>query len=704
MKRMLAGLSAWAMMFAPTVWAETPADLARTAAYLAGFQNPDGGFGAKAGGASSLGATSSAVRTLKNTGGSIPNVLGAIAYLKTCVHDGTGGFSQTPGGKTDVATTASGLMALADMKIADEAIVKKAIGFLGNNAKTFEEVRIAVAGLEAVKMKVSESESWGAEIFKDQNADGTFGSGEGKARETGGKAVALLRMGKELEKKDAIIGFLRSAQKKDGGWSKDGGESELDTTYRVMRAFWMLKEKPDIEGLKALVGRCRHTEGGYSVQPGGEATLGGTYYATTILRWARVLDNEPALVETAGFQPLFNGKDLAGWDGDGSLWSAKAGAIVGTSGSLKHNDFLATESRFGSFILKLTFKLVGGDDSNSGVQFRSVRVPGHEMSGYQADIGQGYWGCLYDESRRNRVLVKGSEGAVKTVNKNGWNQYVVDARGEEIRLGLNGVTSVEYHEADPAIAKEGRIALQIHAGGPLTATFKDVYLQRLPEPKEGSEAGPGFHLRTLKTGKGDRKYVVYLPSAYDGKAEYPVVLFLHGSGERGEDGVKQTQVGLGPAILGNVERFAAIAVIPQARKTWAADSEDGKAAIEALDEVLREFKADRSRVLLTGLSMGGAGAWSIAAAHPERFSGVAPVCGRGDISRIVMLGKMPVWAFVGDADRDETVLNTRKMVETIQAAGGNARLTEYRGVGHNSWDRAYNDVSFIGWMVSQKGR
>ena len=697
MLRFLPGLAACLIVAAPVASAQSPPDLIQSAKYAAGFQNPDGGFAPARGGASTLGATSSATRVLKYTGGAVPDVLGAIKFVKSCVDKGTGGFAPTPGGKADVGTTASGLMALAELKIADDPTVDAAVKFLEANAKTFEEVRIAAAGFEAVKKTSPVFDRWAKEITDTENPDGTFGSGDGKARETGGKAVALLRLGKTLDKKAAIFDYLRSAQKPDGGWSRDGGPSELDSTYRIMRGFFMAGEKPDLDRLTALIARCRQSDGSYGAKPAAEGSPGGTYLATILLRWARLLSGEPPLVETAGFQPLFNGKDLTGWEGDTSVWSARDGTIVGSSTGLKNNVFLATEKDFRDFVFKATFRLANGE-GNSGIQFRSVRVPGHEMSGYQADVGQGFWGCLYDESRRNKVLVPPKDAAAKAVNKAGWNQYTIRTMSDDVDLTLNGVSSVSYKEVDSAIARDGKFGLQVHEGGPTEVRFKDVYIQPLPSPKADDTASPGFHLKTLK---GERKYVVYLPQGYDGRASFPVVLFLHGSGERGEDGVKQAQVGLGPAILNNPEAFKAIAVIPQARQTWAAGSDDAKAALDALDEVLGAYKADRSRVVLTGLSMGGRGAWENAAANPDRFAAVAPVCGQGKTESAATLAKLPVWAFVGDADRDQTVLNARSMVAAIREAGGKANYTEYRGVGHNSWDRAYNDPDLIRWLLSQ---
>ena len=703
MSRFLRGIVAWSITGVAIAAAhgQSPSDLAQTAHVTAAFQNPDGGFASKVGGASTLGATSSSIRILKYAGGSIPDVLACVKYVRSCRDKQSGGFAQSPRGKPDVPTTASGLMAMAELKLPDGPDVDDALNFLASNAKTFEEVRIAVAGGEAYNKVHDGMKGWAADILKDRNADGTFGQGLTQARETGGKAVALLRLKTPLENQAAVVAFLKSAQRPDGGWGQKEGASELETSYRIMRFFFMTKEKPDLDRLVKFVGRCRHSDGDYGPRPDAEATLGGTYFATIILHWARRLNGEPAFPETAGFQSLFNGKDLTGWDGDTTLWSAKDGVLVGESPGLKQNEFLATKGSWGDFVLKLTFRMKGSDSSNSGVQFRSVRIPGTEMSGYQADVGQGFWGCLYDESRRNKVLAPASDSALKAIHKNGWNQYIINAKGDEIRLSLNGVESVRYHELDKEIAREGRAALQLHAGGPLTVEFKDISIQPLPLPKEDAGAAPGFHLRALKSGAEKRKYTVFIPPGYDGNTLFPVILFLHGSGERGSDGVVAAQVGIGPAIVNHPDSFPAVVVIPQAKTTWKANSDDAKAALDALDEVLGALKTDARRVVITGLSMGGSGAWDIASAHPGRFAAVVPICGQGKSDTAEVFAKLPVWAFCGDDDRSATVLNMRTMVEAVRASGGKARLTEYRGVGHNSWDRAYNDPGLVDWMLSQ---
>ena len=689
---------------------QTPQELRATAKYVEAFQNKDGGFAAKVGGASSLGATSSAIRTLGYVGGANGNVPGSIAYVESCFDKASGGFAPTPGGKPDEGTTASGLMAVAALKVDLAPYVGPASAFLAANAKSFEDVRIAVAGLEAVKAKppAEVADRWLAIVSEGKNADGTFGTGPTRAKETGGRAVALLRMGREPEGRDAILAALRSDQGPDGGWSADGKASDLGTSYRIMRCFFMMKAKPDLARLRSWLATYRQSDGGYASTVNGPADPGGTYFCGVMLYWARLLDGEPAIIETIGFRPMVKEGTLDGWEGDTNLWSVKGGTIVGKSPGIKANDFLATTESYGDFVLQLNFRLVGDPGCNSGVMFRSARLPGHEMTGYQADIGQNFWGGLYDESRRNKVLVPGSERSIASVREGGWNHYEIRALGNHVTLTLNGVTSVDYREPDAAIARDGKIALQIHSGGPMTVEFKDILIQPLPRPKvddpeaKSADNAPGFHLRTLASPAGPRLYTVYLPRDYDQDKTYPAVLFLHGSGERGTDGVCSAQIGLGAAILANPAEFPAIVVMPQARETWTAGSADADAALAALDAVTRAHKVDPDRIAITGLSMGGRGAWEVAAANPGRFSAVAPVCGMGKPESAATLANLPTWVVCGDEDRIQTLHNARAMTNALKAAGGSPRLTEYRSVPHNSWDRAYNDLELIDWLLSRR--
>jgi hypothetical protein len=185
-----------------------------------------------------------------------------------------------------------------------------------------------------------------------------------------------------------------------------------------------------------------------------------------------------------GFKLLFNGKNLDEWIVDTpGLWRVENGVIIGKSPGLKYNDFLRTKRQYRNFVLKATFRMM--DESgkgNSGIQFRSKPMEGsHEVIGYQADMGQQYWGCLYDESRRKIVLVEASKAALGTLKKDGWNEYTINARGNRITLELNGVKSVEWVENDPTVEQSGFIALQLHSGPPLEMHFKDLRISVLPD-------------------------------------------------------------------------------------------------------------------------------------------------------------------------------------------------------------------------------
>ena len=191
-----------------------------------------------------------------------------------------------------------------------------------------------------------------------------------------------------------------------------------------------------------------------------------------------------ALVQAADEKgtPLFDGKTFDGWEGNLTVFRIEDGAIVG--GSLKEkvarNEFLCTKKEYGDFELRVTFKLLG-ESANAGIQFRTKRIPNHhEVSGYQADMGQEYWGCLYDESRRKKVLAgPDKETVAKIVKPNDWNEYVIRAEGKHIQQWLNGTKTVDYTETDGTVAPTGVIAVQIHGGPPSEAWYKNITIQEL---------------------------------------------------------------------------------------------------------------------------------------------------------------------------------------------------------------------------------
>ena len=201
-----------------------------------------------------------------------------------------------------------------------------------------------------------------------------------------------------------------------------------------------------------------------------------------------VLIAAPAFGADAKPVALFDGKTLAGWEGDEKTWKVEDGAITG--GSLDtvvpRNEFLCTTKGYENFELKVTFKLTGDKaKANAGVQFRTKRIPKHhEVSGYQADIGQDYWGALYDESRRKDVLARPAKEVVeKLVKHDDWNEYVVRCEGPRVRLWLNGTLTVDYTEKDETVARAGIIGLQIHGGAKAKVQYKHITVEELPAKK-----------------------------------------------------------------------------------------------------------------------------------------------------------------------------------------------------------------------------
>jgi len=194
----------------------------------------------------------------------------------------------------------------------------------------------------------------------------------------------------------------------------------------------------------------------------------------------------PEITLESGFNWLFDGKSLDGWEGNAQWFRIEEKCIV--AGNLEkpipHNEFLCTQDNFENFELKLQVRLKGEGD-NAGVQFRSVRIPSKtEVSGFQCDVGNAFgrpvWGALYDESRRNKMLAEGDKVKVpESLLKDDWNELTVRAEGNRIQIWLNGSPTVDYNEIDEAIAKTGIIGLQIHSGPPTEAWYRNIQIKKL---------------------------------------------------------------------------------------------------------------------------------------------------------------------------------------------------------------------------------
>jgi hypothetical protein len=193
---------------------------------------------------------------------------------------------------------------------------------------------------------------------------------------------------------------------------------------------------------------------------------------------------------SAGPTVLFDGQSLEGWEGDTkSVWRVEDGMIAGGSmAGNKRNEFLTTKKTYRNFILRFDYKLVGTEGFvNGGVQFRSKRLvdPPNEMIGYQADIGAGYTGFLYDESRRKKMLAEADKKVVEAIEKAGdWNSYKVVVRGSKIELFVNGKQTVDYVEKEEGMDEAGLIGLQIHGGCKAVISYRNISIEELPEEEK----------------------------------------------------------------------------------------------------------------------------------------------------------------------------------------------------------------------------
>ena len=245
----------------------------------------------------------------------------------------------------------------------------------------------------------------------------------------------------------------------------------------------------------------------------------------------------------------------------------------------------------------------------------------------------------------------------------------------------------------------------------------------------GQRVETGFLNRVLVDGTQTRRYQVFVPSDYTPAQRWPIVLFLHGGGAQGDDGLLQTENGLGSAIRSNPDRWPALVVFPQVRpgKRW--NGEDAAWALKALEQTQREFATDPNRVYLTGLSRGGAGAYYLAYRDPSRFAALLVICGRvtvastldgqpsPDLDPVIptadgepfealasKLKNMPTWVFHGDADMTISVDESRRATAALRKVGARITYTELPGVGHNAWDTAYATPDVVPWLLSNRTR
>ncbi|MDH3497687.1 MAG: alpha/beta hydrolase-fold protein [Gemmatimonadota bacterium] len=246
----------------------------------------------------------------------------------------------------------------------------------------------------------------------------------------------------------------------------------------------------------------------------------------------------------------------------------------------------------------------------------------------------------------------------------------------------------------------------------------------LAGPVAAQRVETGFLDRTVTMAGQRHRYQVYVPAEYSAATTWPVILFLHGAGERGTDGLLQTSVGLAPAIRSAPDRYPAIVVMPQVPPDSLWSGTPAEVALIALRQTMDEFTVDPDRVYLTGLSMGGHGTWYLAYRNPDLFAAVVPICGwipdvprfRGSVPVVPAdsgpplpalarrLARTPIWIFHGEMDPVVPVSGSREPAAALKAVSGDVRYTEFLGLGHNSWDATYGSDAFTRWLFAQRRR
>ena len=223
----------------------------------------------------------------------------------------------------------------------------------------------------------------------------------------------------------------------------------------------------------------------------------------------------------------------------------------------------------------------------------------------------------------------------------------------------------------------------------------------LVSSSEGADNGADGKQENAKlqaTVKIEMDYLLYLPDGYDEQEAWPLVLFLHGAGERGTN-LELVKKHGPPKLVGEGKDFPFILVSPQCKRDrwW-----DPVSLTALLDDIVARYKVDKDRIYVTGLSMGGFGTWSLAAYTPDRFAAIAPICGGGEVFTTKAFSHIPVWVFHGGKDSVVPLKRSEEMVAALRKHGANVQLTVYPDAGHDSWTETYGNPAFYEWLLQHK--
>jgi len=220
--------------------------------------------------------------------------------------------------------------------------------------------------------------------------------------------------------------------------------------------------------------------------------------------------------------------------------------------------------------------------------------------------------------------------------------------------------------------------------------------------KKLTDFRPGQHAHSIRTTISKSviwRFLLYLPEGYGRKKKlWPLILFLHGAGERGED-IELVKKHGPPKLVEEWDDFPFIVLSPQCSKQewWSPDD-----LIALLDEVIGRYSVDPDRVYLTGLSMGGYGTWALAVKYPDRFAAIAPICGGGNPLLVSRIKHIPAWVFHGARDETVPLQESERMVKALKAAGGKVKFTVYPDAGHDSWTETYKNPALYKWFLRHR--
>ncbi len=233
-----------------------------------------------------------------------------------------------------------------------------------------------------------------------------------------------------------------------------------------------------------------------------------------------------------------------------------------------------------------------------------------------------------------------------------------------------------------------------------------VSMARGESPAAGKQLAAATTVQ-VKAEDGERevtlRYLIYLPGDYDAKPEekWPLVLFLHGSGERGDD-IEKVKIHGPPKLVSQGKEFPFVLVSPQCPKDAPRPGWNAEQLSKLVENITNTYRIDRQRLYVTGLSMGGSGTWSLVAAYPDKFAAAMPLCGRGDLEAVEKLAKTPIWVLVGAKDREQTVQNCQEMATALAKAGCKGRFTLYFELPHDCWTATYNNPDTYAWLLSHR--